>query len=255
MAMQFRLWQMLALQGGVALVLGLATQHAVGAALLCPLVLGAIPGQWRLGSWQGIVPGVFAAYYWSSLFLVFVMRTSHGMRYGFLALVFAASIVGGFVGGVVEAQATSSQRPVERRKCRRRRGREVMGRQGEPVRRGISEYGGTQMRPTLIVAISVACFLALATAAPAGEEAGQRPNATSPLFKHSELQGQLLSLLVQAADVYLDYLARPQTAEKLATFQKNYYDALIKKGFSKEQAFQLVRDAGNPLAGFKSTGK
>jgi hypothetical protein len=54
-------------------------------------------------------------------------------------------------------------------------------------------------------------------------------------------------VLTKTVETYLNFFALPQTGEKIATFQKNYYDALIKKGFSEEQAFQLVRDVGNPL--------
>ncbi len=41
-------------------------------------------------------------------------------------------------------------------------------------------------------------------------------------------------------------MAKPQTAEQLATFSKNYYDALIAKGFSKEDALRIVTSVGIP---------
>ena len=44
-------------------------------------------------------------------------------------------------------------------------------------------------------------------------------------------------------------LARPETADKLATFAKNYYDALVRKGFSKEEALQIVVHVGIPSTG------
>lgn len=42
------------------------------------------------------------------------------------------------------------------------------------------------------------------------------------------------------------FLAKPETAENLATFTKNYYDALVRKGFSKEQALRIVISVGVP---------
>ncbi len=41
-------------------------------------------------------------------------------------------------------------------------------------------------------------------------------------------------------------LAKPEIAEQLATFTKNYYDALIKKGFSKEEAMRIIISVGMP---------
>ncbi len=40
--------------------------------------------------------------------------------------------------------------------------------------------------------------------------------------------------------------AKPESADRLATFTKNYYDALIRKGFTKEQALQIVIATGMP---------
>ena len=41
-------------------------------------------------------------------------------------------------------------------------------------------------------------------------------------------------------------MAKPETAQRLATFTKNYYDALIAKGFSKEDALEIVKSANFP---------
>jgi hypothetical protein len=76
--------------------------------------------------------------------------------------------------------------------------------------------------------------------------AAAQPGFGDP-FNTTAMGNQLAALLVNTLDAYLDYLARPETAEKLATFQKNHYDALVKRGFSADQAFQLVREMGNPL--------
>ena len=66
---------------------------------------------------------------------------------------------------------------------------------------------------------------------------------------------QLIEIGTKVIDGYLDYLAKPQTTKKLATFQKNYYDALVEQGFTKEQAFELLLRFGNPLADGPRSGK
>lgn len=59
---------------------------------------------------------------------------------------------------------------------------------------------------------------------------------------------QLTDVALKVSDRYLDHISKPETTTRLATYQKNYYDALLKQGFTEEQAFTLVREAGNPLA-------
>ena len=44
----------------------------------------------------------------------------------------------------------------------------------------------------------------------------------------------------------IEFLARPETAVNLATFAKNYFDELMKRGFSREEALLLVRGVGIP---------
>jgi len=44
-------------------------------------------------------------------------------------------------------------------------------------------------------------------------------------------------------------MSRPEVAEGLATFTKNYYDALLKKGFTKEEALRIVVSVGMPSVG------
>jgi hypothetical protein len=44
----------------------------------------------------------------------------------------------------------------------------------------------------------------------------------------------------------IEYLAQPETAAKLATFAKNYFDELRKRGFSREEALMLVQGVGIP---------
>lgn len=45
-----------------------------------------------------------------------------------------------------------------------------------------------------------------------------------------------------------DYLARPETAAKLATFTRNYVDALVARGFSRDEALRLASSVQLPLS-------
>ena len=59
----------------------------------------------------------------------------------------------------------------------------------------------------------------------------------------SPMYGYMAKAMMEAQ---LDILANPATADKLATFTKNYYGALIKHGFSKEEALHIVAETGFP---------
>ena len=46
--------------------------------------------------------------------------------------------------------------------------------------------------------------------------------------------------------------AKPETAERLASFKKNLYDALVKKGFTASQALQITVATNPPSASIAS---
>lgn len=62
-------------------------------------------------------------------------------------------------------------------------------------------------------------------------------DSVGPMF--STMMGSMYGGIV-------DYMARPETAAKLATFTKNYFDELMKKGFTREESLLLVRGMGMP---------
>ena len=86
------------------------------------------------------------------------------------------------------------------------------------------------------------------------DEQAKPQNVLGGLFGDA-MQAHLTEIATKMIDGYLDYLAKPQTVKKLATFQKNYFDALVDQGFTKEQAFELVLRFGNPLAYGPQGGK
>jgi len=65
----------------------------------------------------------------------------------------------------------------------------------------------------------------------------QQMNAMTPMF------GQMMRVMMTAT---FDVLSQPESAEKLASFTRNYYDALIKKGFSKDEALKIAMPVGMP---------
>jgi len=50
----------------------------------------------------------------------------------------------------------------------------------------------------------------------------------------------------------LDYMAKPEAAQKLATFTRNYYEELIKQGFTEDQALKIITSMPlPPMAGMR----
>ena len=60
------------------------------------------------------------------------------------------------------------------------------------------------------------------------------------------MMGQMAEVSMAAT---LKALTKPEAAEQLATFSRNYYNALIKKGFTKDQALSIVMSVRVPLGG------
>lgn len=46
--------------------------------------------------------------------------------------------------------------------------------------------------------------------------------------------------LIKLADISLEYLAQAETTTKMARYKRNFYDALIKEGFTKEEALKIL---------------
>ena len=59
------------------------------------------------------------------------------------------------------------------------------------------------------------------------------------------MMGRMMEVMIEAQ---LKFAALPETAERIATFKKNLYDALQKKGFTKSEALQIVMATGIPSA-------
>ena len=56
--------------------------------------------------------------------------------------------------------------------------------------------------------------------------------------------GSMMSVMFNEA-------TRPERAARLADFQRIYYDALQKEGFTKEEALSIVKATQLPITGMK----
>ena len=64
-----------------------------------------------------------------------------------------------------------------------------------------------------------------------------------------QMMGPMMSAMLEST---AKTLARQEIAENFATFTRNYYLALVSRGFSDEEAMRIVTSTGIPSAG---TGK
>ncbi len=67
-----------------------------------------------------------------------------------------------------------------------------------------------------------------------------------------KMMGMMGNMMENVMDTMFKVLAKPENAERLATFTKNYYDALIAKGFSKEDALRIATAIGMPALSGKN---
>lgn len=95
----------------------------------------------------------------------------------------------------------------------------------------------------------LAFILAPAVARAEESEVPAQPPA-GPQDVHQAMQQArpaIKEMITTTLDDLLAYMARPETTDQMAAFVRNYYDALIKKGFTEEQALQIATSA-NPLS-------
>ncbi len=76
------------------------------------------------------------------------------------------------------------------------------------------------------------------------------PPANAPRPPSPEQMQQLMQAQIE---VQLAAAARPETAERIAAFKRNLYEALLKKGFTQQQAVEIT--VATPLPGSSGSGK
>ena len=86
----------------------------------------------------------------------------------------------------------------------------------------------------------------------AGAQGSRPPSAAAkedPFAAAAPVMAQMTQMMLQSS---LRALATPESAQQLATFTRNYFDALLAKGFTREEALRIVMAHGIPSA---SAGK
>lgn len=86
---------------------------------------------------------------------------------------------------------------------------------------------------------------------PAGREPSPEEMAQAQAMMEQmmvPMMGQMMSVMLESM---AKKLAEPQIAQNLATFTRNYYTALVDRGFSDEEAMRIVTSTGFPTVGGK----
>jgi len=101
--------------------------------------------------------------------------------------------------------------------------------------------------------IIVAVALLLVVFSPSSAQQPSKPDsaAIAQMAGMFNQMGPMYESMSQAMiEGTIKVLEKPETIERLARFARRYYEALIKQGFSKEEALQIVAGAG--IAGMKA---
>jgi hypothetical protein len=104
----------------------------------------------------------------------------------------------------------------------------------------------TARRSRAPLAIALALLLALA-AAPSSLAAQDPAPDQAQVDAQMAMMAPMMSQMMQSMmHGMLLQLAKPETAQNLATFTKNYFDALVAKGFTRDEALRIVVAVGMP---------
>ena len=81
-----------------------------------------------------------------------------------------------------------------------------------------------------------------------GSQMGKMP---SPEEARRMMEEMMAGVMGQMIEGMARSMAKPEVAQNLAVFARNYYNALIKQGFSEEEALKIVTASGLPSIGGK----
>ena|SRR5690242_617882 len=99
------------------------------------------------------------------------------------------------------------------------------------------------------IAVSVIALALLALPATAQQPTQPDSAAFSRMAGMFNQMGPMYETMTQAMfDGTLKALERPETVDRLAHFARRYYEALVKEGFTKDEALAIVAGAGIPVA-------
>lgn len=102
---------------------------------------------------------------------------------------------------------------------------------------------------SIVVLFLAVCIIILPVQIGAQEQQQKQPSQEE-VMKMMGMMGMMGTMMGTMMETVMEamfkVLAKPENAERLATFTKNYYDALIAKGFSKEEALRMATTIGMP---------
>lgn len=76
---------------------------------------------------------------------------------------------------------------------------------------------------------------------------GQREPSPKMFQQSIDAMAPMMARMAQASlEAVLEEIQRKETAEAMATYMKNFYDALVARGFSREDALKIVLAHGPP---------
>src|SRR3989449_4496902 len=113
---------------------------------------------------------------------------------------------------------------------------------------------GAGVRP--LRALLVACFLALAPMLAFAQQPAPTPvpRDTSPAAQLQQMMGMFnqmgpmyQAMMKSMIEGTLKALAEPENVERMAAFTRRYYQALMKQGFTKDEALQIVAGGGGAV--------
>lgn len=106
-------------------------------------------------------------------------------------------------------------------------------------------------RPFLIVSLLLLPGLSHAQARPdtartrrESKSAEARPYPSEFMEQQMDMMGQMMTNMMTSM---FDALGRAENVERMATFTKNYFDALMAKGFTRDEALRIVIGQGIPM--------
>jgi len=93
--------------------------------------------------------------------------------------------------------------------------------------------------------------LGIASGASAQTQAqSKQPSAEDVQKNMDAAMGSMMPMMERMSTIMIEaqlkVAAKPETAERVAAFKKNLYDALVNKGFTREQALQVTMATALP---------
>jgi hypothetical protein len=109
--------------------------------------------------------------------------------------------------------------------------------------------GGKKMKKLLV---TLTLVLTACTAFASEPSTGKQPSPND-LQQIMEMSlGSMVPLMTRMTEATIEaqlkIAEKPETAGRIATFKKNLYDALVKQGFSKKEALDIMMNTAMPSA-------